>query len=37
MNRIESENHEIGFYVFHKISLSCFGDEINILENDMMD
>ena len=33
MNRIKSKNHKIGTYDINKISLSCFDDNIHILNN----
>ena len=33
MNRIQSDNHKIGTYVVNKVSLSCFDDKIDILNN----
>ena len=31
MNRVQSKNYRIGTYEIKKFSLSCFGDEIYIL------
>ena len=33
MNRIQSDNHKIGTYVVNRVSLSCFDDKIDILNN----
>ena len=33
MNRIQSDNHKIGTYAVNKVSLSCFDDKIDILNN----
>ena len=33
MNRIQSDNHRIGTYVVNIVSLSCFDDKIDILNN----
>ena len=33
MNRIQSKNHRVKTYKINKISLSCFGDKIHILNN----
>ena len=33
MNRIQSKNHKIGTYAIKKISLSCFDDDIYILND----
>ena len=35
MKRIQSKSHKIGSYDNCKISLSCFDDEIYILDNDI--
>ena len=33
MNRIKRKNHEIGTYEINKSSLSCFDDEVYILNS----
>ena len=33
VNRVQSKNHKLGNYEINKISLSCFDDEVYVLNN----
>ena len=35
MNRIQSKKHKLGTYEIDKISLSCFDDKKNVLDNEI--